>query len=81
MLEDLVCIISDECFISCLGLPRPQVSFIAQSFIPNTEYRFSLHISDYRLLWAMNSGSIQNTPYIPIYQPKLLDQQLTHMMK
>ncbi len=60
---------------------RPSVNFFAKSFLPTTKYPFALQVSDYRLLWAINSGSVSNIAYIPVYEPASLDEQLDTVMK
>ena len=64
-----------------IGLPKPQLNFVAQSFIPTIQFPFAIQSTDYRICWAINTGSYQNLPMVPIYQPHLLDTQLTVMMQ
>lgn len=54
---------------------------IAQVLIPQNTYDFNLKRKDYRLLWALNCGSISMPTYVPIFTPDSCEQQLDLMMR
>lgn len=55
-----------------IDMSRPSVNFIAKSFIPTSVYSFALQVRDYRILFALNSASTSNLPYVPVYTPRHL---------
>lgn len=64
-----------------VDMSRPSVNFIAKSFIPTSVYSFALQVRDYRILFALNSASTSNIPYVPIYNPQDLSFQLNEVMR
>lgn len=62
-------------------MSRPSVNFIAKSFIPTSTFSFALKVVDFRLLIALNSSSISYSPYIPIYVPHRLNEQLDQILR
>ena len=65
----------EHCIIR-FGMARPSINIVAQSYIPQSRYAFSLDVKDFRLLWAVNCGSESMFGAIPIYKAKLLNAQL-----
>ncbi len=59
-----------------LGMNRPSVNFIAQSFLPVSEYTFALTIRDYRVMFALNCASKSCLPSVPVYNSVQLHKQL-----
>ncbi len=55
---------------------RPSINILVKSFLPTTRFPFALNIQDYRLLWAINCGSLSNLPFLPIYDPATIHEQL-----
>jgi hypothetical protein len=49
--------------------------------IPKSSYRFALRTKDFRLLWALNCGSISLLESIPVYVAETLDSQLNYNMR
>eukprot|EP01033_Poteriospumella_lacustris_P008553 gene8553-6154_t len=62
-------------------MSRPSVNFIAKSFIPTSVYSFALQVRDYRILFALNSASTSNLPYVPVYTPRHLSRQLDAVLR
>lgn len=62
-------------------MSRPSVNFIAKSFIPTSVYSFALQVRDYRILFALNSASTSNLPYVPVYTPRQLSRQLDTVVR
>ncbi len=62
-------------------MSRPNVNFIAQSFLPSAAFSFALRLRDHRLLWAVNCASISNLGSVPVYRPELLSRQLDRVMR
>jgi hypothetical protein len=62
-------------------MSRPSVNFIAKSFIPTSTFSFALKVVDFRLLIALNPSSISYSPYIPIYVPHRLNEQLDQILR
>jgi hypothetical protein len=56
-------------------------SFFVQALVPQSIYDFKLSSEDYRLLWALNCGSLSCVSSIPVYVPHKLDYQLNDMMR
>ncbi|RYY82351.1 DUF547 domain-containing protein, partial [archaeon] len=64
------------------GMSRPNVNFLVQTLLPNTNYSFSRSdVKDIRLLWAVNCCSTSCCEYIPVYEVDKLDAQLDTMMR
>lgn len=62
-------------------MSRPGVNFLAQLLIPKLEFEFQSTARDYRLLWAINCGSVSNISSIPIYTPERLNEQLEYVIR
>jgi hypothetical protein len=69
----------EHCIIKS-GLEAPN-NLIAQVLIPQSTYDFGLKRKDYRLLWALNCGSVSMPSTIPIFTPTKCDEQLDRMMR
>lgn len=66
----------EHCIIRA-GMSRPDINVLAQFFIPSSQFSFALkNTRDYRLLWALNCGSVTNSPETPIFKPNKLHSQL-----
>jgi hypothetical protein len=60
---------------------RPNVNIFAKTFLPTSKFAFASNVRDYRLLWAVNCGSLSNLPVTPIYEPSKLSQQLDTVIR
>lgn len=69
----------EHCIIKS-GLDPPN-NMIAQVLIPQSNYDFNLKRKDYRLLWALNCGSISMPSHVPIFTPNSCEEQLDLMMR
>ncbi len=59
------------------GMAKPNLNIFANMHIPSHKYSFSLNCRrDFRLMWALNCGSVSNFPYITIYRGETLGEQL-----
>ena len=67
--------------ITHTDMSRPKIGIFAKHIIPQTNFSFTLHRKDFRLLWAINCGSYSLLPLVPVYEPELLDQQLDAVMR
>ena len=65
----------------CVGLPRPVVGYLAQSFLPSSKYDICVQRCDFRLHWAVNSGARSMIHIVPIYQPHTLEKQLNAVIR
>jgi hypothetical protein len=59
----------------------PGINILLKSFLPHSKYPFALTHRDYRLLFAINCGSISNLPATPIYNPLTLHEQLENVIR
>eukprot|EP01035_Chromulina_nebulosa_P018317 gene18317-24004_t len=73
---DIFSLVELEHCIIRYGMSKPNINFVAQTFIPSSRYNFSITKRDFRLLWALNCGSESLAPFVPIYRPEVLDSQL-----
>jgi Protein of unknown function, DUF547 len=77
---DVFSLIELEHCIIRRNMSKPS-SAIAQMLIPTSRYAFALNAKDYRLLWAINSGSVSSYPSIPVFRPTTLDSQLDLLVR
>lgn len=64
----------EHCIIRA-GMNFP-AQFLSKYVLPTSRYSFALSISDPRINFALNCGSLSNPPSVPIYYLDRLDQQL-----
>ncbi|GMH71831.1 hypothetical protein TL16_g05758 [Triparma laevis f. inornata] len=64
----------EHCIIRA-GMNFP-AQFLSKYVLPTSRYSFALNISDPRINFALNCGSLSNPPSVPIYYLDRLDQQL-----
>lgn len=69
----------EHCIIK--GGLEPPNSLIAQVLIPQSVYDFGLKKKDYRLLWALNCGSMSMPSTVPILIPAKCEEQLDRMIR
>jgi hypothetical protein len=50
--------------------------FVSKFVLPKTKFGFALTEPDYRINFALNSGSLSNPPVVPVYKVDILHQQL-----
>lgn len=63
------------------GMHKPTLGLIAQAFTPVSRYSFALNRADFRLIWALNYGSLQMINMMPIYVPDRLEEQLNSVVR
>eukprot|EP01037_Dinobryon_pediforme_P019993 gene19993-20518_t len=66
--------------IDISDMQKPNISVIAQTFVPHTEYDFFVRKLDYRLIFAINSGSESQIQKTPVFTPQDLDTQLNSVV-
>jgi hypothetical protein len=76
--------------LQCAGSPRPSLGLLSASFLPQAQYSFQgagpgAQAWDggppWKLLWAVNSGSLSLLPTAPVYRPELLELQLDQTLR
>lgn len=55
--------------------------FVSRFVLPKSQFTFALTKADYRINFALNCGSLSNPPFVPVYKPDTLDQQLDSTCK
>jgi hypothetical protein len=60
---------------------KPTLGLIAHSSTPVSRYPFALNSNDFRLIWALNYGSVQMINMMPIYVPNRLEEQLNAIVR
>jgi hypothetical protein len=63
------------------SMPKPDINFIAQFYIPKSKFNFHVNILDYRILWSIYCYAITNIHEIPIYTKDKLNMQLNYMVE
>ena len=63
------------------SMPKPDVNFIAQFYIPKSKYNFHVNIVDYRILWSIYCYAITNIHEILIYTKDKLNTQLNYIIE
>lgn len=63
------------------GLPKAAVGYLAQSFLPSSKYDFAIQRFDFRLHWAVNNGARTMISTLPLFQPHILDKQLSLLVR
>jgi len=61
-------------------MPKPDVNFIAQFYIPNSKFNYNIKINDYRILWSIYCFATTKIHEIPIYIIEKLNIQLDYMI-
>ena len=55
--------------------------FISKWVLPKSRYSFALTKPDYRINFALNSGSYSHPPFIPLYTPSRIHEQLDQSVR
>jgi hypothetical protein len=64
----------EHCIIRA-GMNFP-AQFLSKYVLPTSRYSFAMNISDPRVNFALNCGSLSNPPSVPIYHVDRLEEQL-----
>jgi hypothetical protein len=73
--DDLLSISELEHCIVRAKMAHPS-QFMSRFVIPKSEYRMALTMTDFRINFALNPGSVSGPPVILVYSPESIDQQL-----
>ena len=55
--------------------------FVSKLVLPKSRFSFALTRPDYRINFALNSGSYSSPAFVPIYKPATIDEQLAQSAK